>query len=275
MLLAVQSSTNVCVCSLLWMCRSACSISSTNNVDALFQIETKVDANDDVATLLRTTKRFIGSSKALPSERIDIQKISEFSLREDNGEAASKKVGFFSHFHSRIKSVSSSSTVQSLNSSHLTIRITSTFIASRRASPSVWKCCTSRISLFTRLVGPANIRILSLLLSCRLLLTSKNREFVLYYDFERDVSSRIYNIPGLLYKLFWRVGYQEMKKGVLCISPDGLTALLISSRGCILTVDLKTRHVTHMKQLASSVCDACFYDNSTCYLLTSRISFPR
>lgn len=70
------------------------SVSSTNNVDALFQLEKKVDANDDVATLLRTTKRFIGSSKALPSERIDIQKISEFSLREDNGEAASKKVSF-------------------------------------------------------------------------------------------------------------------------------------------------------------------------------------
>ena len=60
------------------------SIATTNNVDSLFQLEKTVDANDDVATLLRTTKRFIGSSKALPSERIEIQKISEFDSREDN-----------------------------------------------------------------------------------------------------------------------------------------------------------------------------------------------
>lgn len=72
------------------------SISTTNNVDSLFKLEKQVDANDDVAALLRTTKRFVGSVKALPSERLEIQKLSEFVLREDNGEAASTKVLFFS-----------------------------------------------------------------------------------------------------------------------------------------------------------------------------------
>lgn len=79
------------------------SIATTNNVDSLFQLEKTVDANDDVATLLRTTKRFIGSSKALPSERIEIQKISEFDLREDNGESASKKVRHFNQIKQQNK----------------------------------------------------------------------------------------------------------------------------------------------------------------------------
>ena len=30
----------------------------------------------------------------------------------------------------------------------------------------------------------------------RLLLTPMNREFLLYYDLERDVSSQIFNMPG-------------------------------------------------------------------------------
>ena len=72
------------------------SVASSKNVDNLFQLEDKVDANDDVATLLRTTKRFIGSNKALPSDRLEIQKISEFDLREDNGEEFNyKKVYIF------------------------------------------------------------------------------------------------------------------------------------------------------------------------------------
>ena len=69
-------------------------MTSSKNVDKLFQLEEKVDANDDVATLLRTTKRFIGSNKALPSDRLEIQKISEFELREDNGEEANFKKVF-------------------------------------------------------------------------------------------------------------------------------------------------------------------------------------
>lgn len=103
-------------------------------------------------------------------------------------------------------------------------------------------------------------------------MTSKNREFMLYYDIERDLSSRIYNIPGNRSELVWSAGYQEMKKGVMCVSPDGLTALLISSSGSILNIDLQTRHICNIKQLASPICDGCFYDNSTCYLLTRLIS---
>ena len=57
-------------------------------MDSLFQLSSKVDANDDVATLLRTTKRFVGSSRMVPSDRLDIQKLSQFSLSEDNGEVA-------------------------------------------------------------------------------------------------------------------------------------------------------------------------------------------
>ena len=55
----------------------------------------------------------------------------------------------------------------------------------------------------------------------------------------------------------------------MCISPNGETALLISAKGMMFTIDLQTRHITTLKQLASPICDASFYDNSTCYLLTS------
>lgn len=60
-------------------------ISSANDVDALFELKSQVDANDDVATLLRSTTRFIGSSRSVPSGRLDIQKLSEFELNDDNG----------------------------------------------------------------------------------------------------------------------------------------------------------------------------------------------
>ena len=59
------------------------SISKANNTDDLFALQDQTDPNDDIATLLRTTKRFIGSTKALPSEHLDIQKLSEFTLPED------------------------------------------------------------------------------------------------------------------------------------------------------------------------------------------------
>ena len=57
-----------------------------NEVDALFALQEKTDDNDDVATLLRTTKRFIGSSKALPGNHLETQKLSEFALKDDNGD---------------------------------------------------------------------------------------------------------------------------------------------------------------------------------------------
>ena len=59
------------------------SISKSNNADDLFALQDRTDANDDIASLLRTTKRFVGSTKALPSDHLDIQKLSEFTLPED------------------------------------------------------------------------------------------------------------------------------------------------------------------------------------------------
>ena len=60
-------------------------------VETLFELPSKEDANDDVETLLRTTKRFIGSSRSLPSTHLEIQRLSEFALREDNGSAPLKR----------------------------------------------------------------------------------------------------------------------------------------------------------------------------------------
>ena len=70
------------------------SVSSNNDADSLFKLEKKVDESDDVETLLRTTKRFIGSKKGLPSTRLDIQKLSEFDVHEDTGLSKSVKVFF-------------------------------------------------------------------------------------------------------------------------------------------------------------------------------------
>lgn len=62
-----------------------------SEVESLFELSPKVDANDDVETLLRTTKRFIGASRALPSTHLEIQKLAEFALREDNGSERLKR----------------------------------------------------------------------------------------------------------------------------------------------------------------------------------------
>lgn len=60
-------------------------------MESLFELSPKVDANDDVETLLRTTKRFIGTSRSLSSTHLEIQKLAEFSLREDNGSELLKR----------------------------------------------------------------------------------------------------------------------------------------------------------------------------------------
>lgn len=62
-----------------------------SEVESLFELSPKVDANDDVETLLRTTKRFIGASRSFPSTHLEIQKLAEFALREDNGSEPLKR----------------------------------------------------------------------------------------------------------------------------------------------------------------------------------------
>lgn len=64
-------------------------------------------------------------------------------------------------------------------------------------------------------------------------------------------------------------GYQELKHGKMCVSPDGVHVLLIGSEGTLFRVDLRSRRCESVRQLASPVCDASFYDSTTCYILTS------
>lgn len=64
-------------------------------------------------------------------------------------------------------------------------------------------------------------------------------------------------------------GYQELKHGKMCVSPDGVHVLLIGSEGSLFRVDLQSRRCETVRQLASPVCDASFYDRKTCYILTS------
>lgn len=52
------------------------------------------------------------------------------------------------------------------------------------------------------------------------------------------------------------------------VSPDGRRALLLGSAGSIFSIDLSTRRTDTPRQLASSIRDACFYDNDTCYFIS-------
>ena len=58
---------------------------SNKETDALFSLQEKRDENDDVDTLLRTTKRFIGKSKVIGPEHISIQRLSLIRLSDDSG----------------------------------------------------------------------------------------------------------------------------------------------------------------------------------------------
>ena len=58
--------------------------------DALFALPEKGESEDDVDSLLRTTKRFIGSAKTIPPEHLSIQLLKMFRLSED-AEAKSSK----------------------------------------------------------------------------------------------------------------------------------------------------------------------------------------
>ena len=46
--------------------------------DALFALPEKGESEDDVDTLLRTTKRFIGNAKTIPPEHLSIQLLKMF-----------------------------------------------------------------------------------------------------------------------------------------------------------------------------------------------------
>ena len=51
--------------------------------DALFALPAKGESEDDVDTLLRTTKRFIGNAKTIPPEHLSIQLMKMFRLSDD------------------------------------------------------------------------------------------------------------------------------------------------------------------------------------------------
>ena len=175
------------------------SISKTNEVDALFALQEKTDDNDDVATLLRTTKRFIGSSKALPGNHLEIQKLSEFALKDDNGDTSrenrSVSVAFGVDKQNRIRYVnfhhSEPMFLVSGKNSYV-------HLYSIKDSEPVCR----KIIHFSNFVvhqvdwTSKNTWPLSALLTRRLLMTSKNREFLMYYNVERDAFSRIFNVPG-------------------------------------------------------------------------------
>lgn len=59
-------------------------------------------------------------------------------------------------------------------------------------------------------------------------------------------------------------------KSRIRVSPDGRRALLLGSEGSIFSIDLSTRRAETPRQLASSIRDACFYDNDTCYFVSGR-----
>lgn len=58
--------------------------------DALFALPEKGESEDDVDTLLRTTKRFIGNAKTIPPEHLSIQLLKMFRLSDDAEEKPSK-----------------------------------------------------------------------------------------------------------------------------------------------------------------------------------------
>ena len=68
------------------------------------------------------------------------------------------------------------------------------------------------------------------------------------------------------------LGYHEMPGCEIIVSPDGKKALAICSPSAIQVIDIATKRVVMRTQLASSIIDCSFYDNSMCYFLTSKYS---
>ena len=58
----------------------------------------------------------------------------------------------------------------------------------------------------------------------------------------------------------------------IIVSPDGKKALAICSPSASPVIAIATQRVTMRTQLASSIIDCSFYDNSICYFLTSKYS---
>ena len=101
-----------------------------------------------------------------------------------------------------------------------------------------------------------------------MLLSSKNREFLLYYNVEKDAFSRIFNVGGVCELPSSFAGYKEMKNSNMYVSPDGEHCLLIGEKGTLFNVDLRVRRPSDARQLASPIRHASFYDNDTCYMIT-------
>lgn len=57
---------------------------------AMFALPEKGESEDDVDTLLRTTKRFIGNAKMIPPEHLSIQLLKMFRLSDDADAKPSK-----------------------------------------------------------------------------------------------------------------------------------------------------------------------------------------
>lgn len=134
-------------------------------MDSLFQLSSKVDANDDVATLLRTTKRFVGSSRMVPSDHLEIQKLSQFSLSEDNGRVVKnrRKVCFTTWVTTRRRSGLSVSTVPSRCFWCTIGRAMSIYIQSKTEFQAVVRCCISTSFTCSKLDGRAETRMFLLL----------------------------------------------------------------------------------------------------------------
>lgn len=246
-------------------------LSLPKEVDSLFELPSEVDANDDVENLLRTTKRFIGSSRALPSTHLEIQKLAEFALRQDNGSDRLKrykvqKSGLF-YPQESIKRVSfhrSEPLFLVYNSSNY-VHIYSVengvptcnkmlhfdnFIV-HQADWTSRNTYDSRGSLIQSPPKLQKPRISHLL---------RHRAGKVLPDLQR---------PGYSRGDFSILGYQELKHGKMYVSPDGVHVLLIGSEGSLFRVDLSSRRCEAVRQLASPVRSASFYDSRTCYIITS------
>ena len=243
------------------------SISKANNTDDLFALQDQTDPNDDIATLLRTTKRFIGSTKALPSEHLDIQKLSEFTLPEDLTVKQDYYEARSSSPPTRIKYVNfhRSEPLFLVSGRRNQIHLYSI----KDAEPT----CRKIVQLSDFAVHQVdwtskNTCVFLTAFRVSLLLTSKNREFLLYYNVEKDAFSRIFNVGGTHFFLSSLAGYKEMKNSNMYVSPDGEHCLLIGEKGTLFNVDLRVCRPSDARQLASPIRHASFYDNDTCYMLT-------
>ena len=95
-------------------------------------------------------------------------------------------------------------------------------------------------------------------------MSSRNREFLLYYDIERDVSSQVFNMPGRDDEGIARRIQGVTRRSHSCVA-GWSSRVVVGQSG----VDFPPRAV-EPHQLASAIVDGCFYDNDTCYFVGGR-----